>query len=370
MSDVSDATLVGSARQGDREAFARLFARHEPLARRLCLRLLGRTDELEDILQEAALQAWLALDGLRVASQFGAWLAGISLNVARQRLKRAAREPLSWEALWGGRLIAEPIDDCPPHDELVEAAEFSFAVRRAVRLMPEGQRAAILLVYLDGLTYREAAAVLGIELGALKTRLHKGRGSLRRQLAEVWKEYVSMTTVDQRFLAVEMRVTDLRRRPAEEDQPLLRRSVVVLREVGGERILPIWVGNWEGDSIALLLEKVKAPRPLTHALTASLLRAGGVRVQQVRINRLTDETFYAEVVLVGPQGEATVDARPSDAIALALELGVPIYAANDVLSAVEAARADEKQPPPLSIGAAEIVAELIEKWPGKAKPQR
>ena len=368
MTAASDAILVGNARNGDREAFACLFARHEPMARRLCLRLLGRDDGLEDILQEAALQAWLGMDGLRVPTRFGAWLAGISLNVARQRIRRVAREPLSWEALWGGRLIAEPIDDCPPHEELLEAAEFSLAVRRAVRLMPKGQRAAILLVYLDGLTYREAAAVLGIELGALKTRLHKSRGSLRRQLAEVWKEYVSMTTVDQGF--AEMRVTDLRRRPAEEGDLGPSRSVMVLHEVGGERMLPIWVGNWEGDSIAMLLEKVKPPRPMTFAFTASLLRAGGVDVQQVRINRLTDETFYAQAVLVGANGEATVDARPSDAIALALTVGAPIYAANDVLNAVEAARAEAQPPPPLPIGAAEIVAELLEKWPGKAKPQR
>ena len=359
MREPTDADLVQSARLGQREAFVGLFARHEPMARRLCSRILGPTEGLEDILQEAALQAWLGLDHLRVPSQFGAWLAGISLNVARQRLRRASHEPSSWKALWGGRLEVEPVDDAPLIEELVEVREFSQAVRRAVRLLPEGQRAAILLVYLDGLTQREAADALGIELGALKTRLHKGRGNLRRLLAELWKEYVSMTTaVDQEF--VEMRVADVRRRPETETLPY--RTVVVLKDVAGNRLLPIWVGQWEGDSIAILLEKVKVPRPLTIPFTANLLRASGVRVERVRISRLTDETFYAEVLLTGPQGESTVDARPSDAIALALEVSVPIYAAEDVLSAVEAARREGQQPPELPIGAAEIVAELLEKW--------
>ena len=367
MGEASDVDLVGCARGGDREAFALLFARHEPMARRLCARLLGPADGLEDILQEAALQAWLGLDRLRKPGTFGAWLAGITLNVARQRLRRAAQEPLSWEALAGGRSIVEPLDDYLTLDEVLELAEFSRAVQRAVRLLPMGQRAAVLLVYLDGLTYREAAAVLGIDLGALKTRLHKGRGSLRRQLVDIWKEYMSMTTVDQAF--VEMRVTDLRRRSVEEGEPGRSRSVVVLHDVSCSRRLPIWVGNWEGDSIAMLLEKVKVPRPMTFAFTASLLRAGGVRVEQVRINRLTDETFYAQVIINGPSGQATIDARPSDCIALALEMGVPIYAAEEVLATVEAAHA-EQQPPQLSIGAAEIVAELIENWSGKAKPER
>jgi uncharacterized protein len=147
--------------------------------------------------------------------------------------------------------------------------------------------------------------------------------------------------------------------------------VVLLEEVGGTHQLPIWIGNWEGESIALMLEKVKVPRPLTHAFTASLLRAGGLRVSQVRVHRLAGETFYAEVELEGPSGVQAVDGRPSDCIALALELDVPIYVAPDVLTAADAAaRAKANQPcaAEKSIGAAEIVSKLLADWPGSAKP--
>jgi bifunctional DNase/RNase len=110
------------------------------------------------------------------------------------------------------------------------------------------------------------------------------------------------------------------------------------------------------------------PRPLTHAFTASLLRAGGVRVIEVRIQRLAEETFYAQVVLQGALGEQAVDARPSDCIALALELSAPIYVATDVLTAVE--RLGEPDWLPESIGAARIVDEIVEHWPREPKPAR
>src|SRR5438552_16148309 len=87
------------------------------------------------------------------------------------------------------------------------------------------------------------------------------------------------------------------------------------------------------------------------------------RVIEVRIQRLAEETFYAQVVLQGALGEQAVDARPSDCIALALELSVPIYVATDVLTALEAAHREEPDWLTESIGAALIVDEIVEHWP-------
>src|SRR5712691_563129 len=105
-----DAELVRCARAGDKQAFAVLFELHQPLVLRVTRRLLGTHDGLEDIVQEAAIQALLGLDSLRDPRQFGPWLAGIALNVARRSVRSAARGAASWEDLVGGRLVAEPID--------------------------------------------------------------------------------------------------------------------------------------------------------------------------------------------------------------------------------------------------------------------
>jgi bifunctional DNase/RNase len=113
---------------------------------------------------------------------------------------------------------------------------------------------------------------------------------------------------------------------------------VVLAEIGGARRLEIWVGRFEGEAIAVQLEGVAFPRPLTFTLMAGLLQAGGVRVRAVRISRLVEDVFYATVLVEPPGGAepAEVDARPSDALALALAAGVPIQVAPAVFAAVPA----------------------------------
>jgi len=109
------------------------------------------------------------------------------------------------------------------------------------------------------------------------------------------------------------------------------RHVLLLKEIGLGRILPIWIGPWEASAIAAHLQGVEPERPLTHDLFAGVLREMGVRMDRVLISRLAEETFHARLVLVTADTRHEVDARPSDAIALAIRLDAPIYAAGDVL---------------------------------------
>ncbi len=110
--------------------------------------------------------------------------------------------------------------------------------------------------------------------------------------------------------------------------------VIVLKEKDGEKTLPIWVGLFEAQSIALALENVKPPRPLTHDLAKSLIEKLNGKVDRIVINDLKNNTFYARI-LIKQNGESIqVDSRPSDAIALALRLRVPIYVDENVLDKV------------------------------------
>jgi bifunctional DNase/RNase len=172
---------------------------------------------------------------------------------------------------------------------------------------------------------------------------------------------------DAENLLVEMRVTDVRKRPEDPEKPI--RHVIILGEVGGDRSLLIWVGPFEGTAIAWQLEGAETPRPMTHAFTAGVLRAAGGRLREIRITRLSEETFYATAIVEGASGMAEVDARPSDAIALGLMLGAPIRVHPAVLAADEtnlegaatyAARLTGLREQ--SAGPAEIVAEAKEKW--------
>jgi bifunctional DNase/RNase len=109
------------------------------------------------------------------------------------------------------------------------------------------------------------------------------------------------------------------------------RHVLLLKEVDGGRILPVWIGPWEAQAIAMRLQGISAERPLTHDLFAATLGELGVRVDRVVIASLAEETFHARLVLVTADSRHEMDARPSDAIALAVRLECPIYAAATVL---------------------------------------
>ncbi len=108
--------------------------------------------------------------------------------------------------------------------------------------------------------------------------------------------------------------------------------VVILQEKGGTRFLPIWIGQPEAEAIAMHLNGVKRERPLTHDLCKSLILALGGVLRRVQITRVAQSTYFAELHLQRNDGVLTLDARPSDSIALALRCGAPIFAQEFLLS--------------------------------------
>lgn len=142
---------------------------------------------------------------------------------------------------------------------------------------------------------------------------------------------------------------------------LSSRHVVILKDGAGERYLPIWIGPWEASAIAMRLQGITPERPLTHDLLASVLDEVGVRLERVVITALAEETFHARLELVGPDIRRVVDARPSDAIALAVRVGAPIFAAAEVLdqAALSADAADEDEEGGIDAAALERTGERI-----------
>ena len=113
--------------------------------------------------------------------------------------------------------------------------------------------------------------------------------------------------------------------------PVTNMPIVVLKDLNGNTILPIWVGIYEANAIALEIEKVSTPRPMTHDLIKTLLLGLGTGIRKVVVSELKDDTFYA-VIWLDRDGELiSVDSRPSDALALALRLDCPIYVDESVL---------------------------------------
>jgi RNA polymerase sigma-70 factor (ECF subfamily) len=339
----SDRSLVMRARTGDAEAFAVLLRRHRPGLMRVCAALLPDAGLAADVVQDAALVAWLQLDRLRDADRFGSWLLGIGRVLCLRVLRelRDGRVQLTRD----GALPERAADDRDAPDARLLAGERSADLAAAIAALPPGQRDAIVLFHLADLPQATVAARLGTAAGAVRTRLHKGRATLRSRLAPAYDTPKESAMPN----SVPVRIADVRRTPA-------RRHVVVL--AGDEHELPIWIGRPEAEALVAGLEDVELPRPNAHALALSLLQASGRAVAAVRVCRLEASVFYAEVML--DDGTA-VDARPSDALVLAVATGCPIEVARDVLETT-------RDPPPDEFtedlaqaeegGAARLAAEL------------
>ena len=117
--------------------------------------------------------------------------------------------------------------------------------------------------------------------------------------------------------------------------PITNMPIVILHDPDGRRVLPIWVGVFEANAIALQIENVATPRPMTHDLLRTMIDELDARVTRIVINELRESTFYAQIRLIisraGSESTLEVDARPSDAIALALRTEAPIFVSQDVL---------------------------------------
>jgi RNA polymerase sigma factor (sigma-70 family) len=332
---------------GAREPFAELVRRHQATATALAARVLGSEDLARDAVQEAVVGAMTGLGRLRSPDRFGPWFCGIALNVARRWLRQLRSE----------RLAAGPqrADYGARPDELAELADLAARVRSAIAGLADGQRDAVLLFYLQGLSHREVAAELGISVGAVKARLHQARAALAPRLAPLIDiqegPVMSATTGTPEWIDVS--VTAVR---ATEGDMMSRKHVMVLEAPDGQGTLPIWVGPAEAIALALTLEAVETARPLTYQMAAGLLEAANSRAAEVRITRLTDEVFYAVVVVDGPAGIKEVDTRPSDAVTLAAVTGAPVRVDARLLTELDTTGWPEWESYPT--GAAELAAEV------------
>lgn len=134
--------------------------------------------------------------------------------------------------------------------------------------------------------------------------------------------------------------------------PVTNMPIVILKDVNGAAVLPIWVGIYEANAIALEIEKVSTPRPMTHDLLRNLLVGLETRVHKVVVNELKDDTFYALIWLDRDGQTISIDSRPSDALALALRVDCPIYVEDEVLKNSKIANASSDK----------VSSEELRKW--------
>jgi RNA polymerase sigma-70 factor (ECF subfamily) len=315
--DVSDGDLARLARGGDPVAFRLLVERYQPMVRARARKLTPDPGDVDDIVQESFLQAFLALDRLRDPDRFAGWLAGIVLNVCRILRRRA---PVTLLPDWPEPLHPTSAGGLPSAEDLDRAD----ALRAAMADLPAGQRHAVTLHYYADVPAGQVAE----PAGAARASLHKARLRLRAYLTEHRPDLVPasgrthMTTV--RVARIERHIP---RGPVPDRFPT---HVMVLADDAGRRDLPIWLLGRDSHRFADDARPADSG-PTSDELTDRLLRAAGARVTAVDIDELGPEVTVARIELATPAGPEHVSARLLDGLAMAITAGAPIRVADAVM---------------------------------------
>jgi RNA polymerase sigma factor (sigma-70 family) len=356
MQTENDALLVQRARGGDKRAFGELITRHQTTIQRVVYHLVRDHDLARDLAQEALLAAYLSLDQLRDDARFASWLYGIALNVCRSHLRDHNIAMLSFEQIAGGVTFNTiPFSSEPDPQAVAETRELHERVLDAIKALSPENRAATLLFYYDGLSLDEIATLLQISVGAVKGRLHKSRARLRQELFAIYAEHVSypVETKGSKTM-IPVTIADVvRRERKDKEGNVISNHIVVLYDAQGQRTLPIWVGPFEGGAIAIGVAGEPIQRPMTFEFFAKLLEAADAKIESVRIDSLKEDVFYAAVAVRSGDKSVEIDARPSDAMALALRTGTQIYVTPEVFekAGVPVPRPVEIHSPPRGIQA-------------------
>ena len=327
----TDSELVALAREGDKHAFGQLIERYTQMVKYIVVGKVVNEEITRELVQETFLHAYLSLSHLRDDSRFRSWLYGIALNVCRSYLREQKASALSLEDLMGGMHYdaSTVLDMLVDPQTLVEERELQRFVFDTVQSLSPKNCEVTLLFYYEELSLQEIATTLGISVVVAKGRLHRARKQLRELLSALYTEPDSSYRERQRKKSmIKMRINSIRINQATEQR------VVILQDEPGRNALVIWVGQAEAYVLAAGLTQTPLPRPMTAQLTVNLLQATGTRVEDVRIEALKDEIYYATVKIRNGDKVQEIDARPSDALTLAVLMDVPIYATEQVIQRV------------------------------------
>jgi RNA polymerase sigma-70 factor (ECF subfamily) len=317
--DIPDGDLVRLARDGDPAAFRLLVERHLPMARARAARLCPQPDDADDAVQDAFLQAFLALDRLRDPDRFAGWLGGIVANVCRAQRRRA---PLTLLGDWPENLHPASAGSLPSAEDLDRADVLS----RAVDGLPPGQRHAVTAFYYADQPAGQVAATPG----AAKASLHKARRRLREYITAHRPDLIPATSRRTPMTAVRIAHADPWPGRTPDGRMDIRHVLVVLADDAGHRALPVRLPGPERQLWRLLsrpddLHEEDLPGD-DHAeeMTGRLLQAAGVTLAGVTVTDLGPGVTVTRIGIAGPGGTRPVTASLADGLTLAVIAGAPL----------------------------------------------
>jgi RNA polymerase sigma-70 factor, ECF subfamily len=321
--EIPDGDLVRLARDGDPAAFRLLVERHLPMARARAARLCPQPHDADDAVQDAFLQAFLALDRLRDPDRFAAWLGGIVANVCRAQRRRP---PLTLLGDWPENLHPASAGTLPSAEDL----DREDALSRAVAGLPPGQRHAVTAFYYAD----QPASEIASTPGAAKASLHKARRRLREYITAHRPDLIPALSRSIPMTAVRITHADPWPGRTPDGSMDIRHVLVILADDAGHRALPVRLPGPEQ-----LWRLLSRPDDRdedqwgahTEEMTGRLLQGAGVTLTGVTVTDLGPGVIATRIDIAGPGGIRPVTASLADGLTLAVIAGAPLAVDNPVM---------------------------------------
>lgn len=340
MHELSDASLIESTLAGNGDAFGVLFERYLSMAQNIAQGIVHDRAVAEDLAQDAMLQAYLSLGNLEEPARYASWLHGIVRNLSHSYLRRQSRtahieerDSDDWQVV-DASLCSFTRTGRDPVRALVRKTQQE-SVRMAIERLAPKRRSAAALFYLEQMSVREIARATNASETAIKSRLHQARKQLQIQLAPL---YIDLNRWHENKLANERPVKIERVHTMIKIDSVhvlqiddLEHTIICFLAQEQKRYLQIWVDTEFGRTLQIILNGDKTDRPITHNTMYQMLALVDAGVESVEVSALKDKTFYAVININSNGSTKQLDARPSDAVTLALIAEAPIYVANDVI---------------------------------------
>lgn len=339
MKEKSDPEVIREYLDGNTKAFNILINRHQYAVYGMCYHFTYNFADAKDLTQETFIQAFTKLHQLRNPQKFSSWLRQITMNVCRMwRRSQDRYSRVSIEKVGEENLVDKEL---PSPQKAAETNELRAKVRRAISFLSEKNRLTLTLYYIDGLTYEEIGTFLDIPKTTIKSRLYKARKKLKKEVLEMTKDQFQQSPLPDDFSTQVLQEVELTQiYPLKETDDFhsimkqqAKQNLLVLILTSKEKPnqhLPIFVGFNEGSAIFLARKGISTPRPLTHDLIVTLLKAVNATIQKVIVTDIRETTFFGRIILECNGRIKEIDSRPSDAIAIAVRLKVPIFVAKKI----------------------------------------
>ncbi len=305
---------VAQAVRGDKQAFSALGEHYYSDCFNKAKSILGDESLAQDVAQISLLQAYRGQGKLQDTDRFKSWLLGIVRNISHNYLRQKKQTFFS-------------LDDLPSSlsvglDE--KAEHLGELMTTAIQALEPHYRDVITAFYYDGLGLSEIALRQQISPETAKVRLYRGRQMLKAKLSTHEDLYYYYRKLTKKETMKKLTIADVYLKENGS-------AGLLLQSEDGEYFLPIIIGFFEVKAIFIGLQGIKTGRPMSHDLTVSILESTGTILDKVCINKLAEGVFYAYLAIKHGGKTVQIDARPSDAVALAVRLNTPIFVAEEVL---------------------------------------